>query len=411
MATQVANDIGTRHRYGVFQEAAHITRQQPAQFLGGQGILQFGKRPGHVPAAGAIDSLFLGRDGTDLLHSQLARDCEGFPFRLVVREYGPLQVVGQRNSLEHPADHIEHLVGAKRLADVFHLVEQCFDDPAFTGFARYQVDDGDPVLLLPVAVDAAHALFQPCRVPGNVVIDEYPAKLKVDAFGRRVGTDEKAAASRRVRGAETFDLGIPLLEIQAPVDVGDLVGIPMRFEAPDQEFERIPMFGVDNDLLVGEFRRFQQFPHPCEFGFLAIGIDGFRQSGQFVDLVPLDNQFREAGRYEIAQGFGFLAFVLLDPVFYGLFIGGFAGIAEAVLDLPVQLPLAGAKLGFGDAPGLDILDQAIELFPSFAERTQQGPGAACQPPLENGHGEPRRLPVQQPGLVVVMLDVSGGLVV
>ena len=56
--------------------------------------------------------------------------------------------------------------------------------------SRVLVDDeveDEAVLLLAVAVDAAHALLQPHRVPGDVVVDHQPAELQVDAFARGLG--------------------------------------------------------------------------------------------------------------------------------------------------------------------------------------------------------------------------------
>ena len=45
-------------------------------------------------------------------------------------------------------------------------------------------------LLLAVAVDAAHALLQPVRVPGNVVVEQDVAELEVDALAGRLGGHE-----------------------------------------------------------------------------------------------------------------------------------------------------------------------------------------------------------------------------
>ena len=38
-------------------------------------------------------------------------------------------------------------------------------------------------------MDAPHALFQPIRIPRNVVVHQEMAKLQVDAFTRRLGGD------------------------------------------------------------------------------------------------------------------------------------------------------------------------------------------------------------------------------
>ena len=43
---------------------------------------------------------------------------------------------------------------------------------------------------LAVAVDAAHALLQPVRIPGDVVVEEDMAALEVDTFSGSLGRDE-----------------------------------------------------------------------------------------------------------------------------------------------------------------------------------------------------------------------------
>ena len=45
-------------------------------------------------------------------------------------------------------------------------------------------------MLLAVAVDAAHALLQPYRVPGDIVVDHEPAELEVNSLAGGLGGDE-----------------------------------------------------------------------------------------------------------------------------------------------------------------------------------------------------------------------------
>ena len=56
-------------------------------------------------------------------------------------------------------------------------------------FVGDEVED-EAVVLLAVAVDAAHALLQADRVPGDVVVDHEPAELQVDAFAGGLGGDQ-----------------------------------------------------------------------------------------------------------------------------------------------------------------------------------------------------------------------------
>ena len=67
-------------------------------------------------------------------------------------------------------------------------------DATFAGVRRHEVED-QAVVLLAVAVDAAHALFQAHRVPGDVVVDHHPAELEVDAFTRRLGGHQHLGSS------------------------------------------------------------------------------------------------------------------------------------------------------------------------------------------------------------------------
>jgi hypothetical protein len=92
-----------------------------------------------------------------------------------------LQIGLERDVLEQPADDIEHLVGSEFLADRFELVEQDLQDPALARVSGDQVDDDDRIALLTVAVNPAHSLLQPGRVPWHVVVHHQPAELKVYA--------------------------------------------------------------------------------------------------------------------------------------------------------------------------------------------------------------------------------------
>ena len=53
-----------------------------------------------------------------------------------------------------------------------------------------EVDD-DHVMLLTVAVTAADALFDPLRVPRQVIVDDLRAELKIHASGRSFGGDQR----------------------------------------------------------------------------------------------------------------------------------------------------------------------------------------------------------------------------
>ncbi len=96
-----------------------------------------------------------------------------------------LHVVGQRDALEQPAHHVEDLVRLQLGPDHLQLLQQDAHDAALARLAGHQVDHVHRIVLLLVAVDAAHALLEPGGVPGDVVVDHQPAELQIDAFAGR----------------------------------------------------------------------------------------------------------------------------------------------------------------------------------------------------------------------------------
>ncbi len=72
---------------------------------------------------------------------------------------------------------------------------QLAEDLAFDGVGGDEVED-QAVLELAVAVNAAHALFEPVGVPGDVVVEQDMAALEVDAFARGFGGHKDLNRSR-----------------------------------------------------------------------------------------------------------------------------------------------------------------------------------------------------------------------
>ena len=105
---------------------------------------------------------------------------------------------------EDLADDVEDLVGAELPADLAEPVQELGQHAPLVGVHRDEVED-QAVVLLAVAVDAAHALLQPHGVPGDVEVDHEPAELEVDPLAGRLGRDQ--------------DLGL-LLELALGVDAG-----------------------------------------------------------------------------------------------------------------------------------------------------------------------------------------------
>ena len=101
------------------------------------------------------------------------------------------QQVAQRVALEQLAEHVVDLA-AERRARLFQLLEQAAVDLALArvgGAEVPQVAD----LGLADAVDAAEALLQPVRVPGQVVVDhQMRAALEVHALAGGIVGDHHA---------------------------------------------------------------------------------------------------------------------------------------------------------------------------------------------------------------------------
>ena len=99
------------------------------------------------------------------------------------------QQVAQRPALElELAEHVEDLA-AERLARLLELLQQPAVDLALAGLLGDQVPEVAD-LGLADAVDAAEALLEAVRVPGQVVVDHQVGALEVDALAGGVGGEQ-----------------------------------------------------------------------------------------------------------------------------------------------------------------------------------------------------------------------------
>ena len=80
-------------------------------------------------------------------------------------------------------------------------------------------------MLLAVAVNPAHALFETGRIPGDVVIDHDPAELEVDTLGSGIGTDHQPRSALLGGNTEALDLVLAFREVHATVDLGDVTRV------------------------------------------------------------------------------------------------------------------------------------------------------------------------------------------
>ena len=145
--------------------------------------------------------------------------------------------------------------------DRLEPLEELLQDAAFAGVGRDEVED-EAVLLLAVAVDAAHALLEADGIPGDVVVDHEPAELEVDAFARRLGGHQDLAVLAELAlGVDARARRVAVADLHAAVDLRDgeaplaeLAQRPAVLAVAGQVVERVLVLGEDEQLhlRVGE---------------------------------------------------------------------------------------------------------------------------------------------------------------
>ena len=96
------------------------------------------------------------------------------------------------------------------------------------------------------AVDAAEALLQAVRIPGQVVVDHQVGALQVDAFASGVGRDQDL---HFLVVRECFLRLAPLLAAHAAVDDDDRLGPPEQGADPlGQVVQGVAVLGEDDEL-------------------------------------------------------------------------------------------------------------------------------------------------------------------
>ena len=283
------------------------------------------------------------------------------------------------------------------------LVQQHPQHPALAGAARDEIEDPHfgP---LAVAVNPAHPLLQPRRVPGDVVVDHQPAELQVDALAGRVGGDHVAGA---VRPPEGRRLALPFPPVHAAVDLRGMAPVAKPFQAPHQVVHGVPVFAEDEPLLVLPFGILQHLAELLELGFRPRGDQPARPLRQVLDLRRLSAQLLRADHGDRAEDGVLVGLVALGPAVGGRVVVRGCGV-EVVLAVPLaQAPLPPEQQLGGEFAALDRLGRARELLDAPLEGAVQGPGRAGEPALEHGPGEFDRGPVVQ-GAAVALVEVAGG---
>ena len=271
---------------------------------------------------------------------------------------------------QHLAHHVEHRVVVEGIADLPELVQQPPQHAAFDGVGRHEVED-QAVAPLPVAVDAAHALLQPVRVPRDVVVEQDVAALQVDAFAGRLGGDQHLdlAVAEPLLGVQPRPRFVARARLHAAVDAAR--GEAPRREPLQQVIERVPELGEDQQPLIRPVEE-PLIPHdrpqPAQLRLAARGFDRLRLPRQAAQLGRFLPHLRGvAGQRDRLQD-------ALQPFALGVF------------EL-VELLLVG-KLRRRRAQQLAGAAQSLLQAPRpVFERPPQGMGARRQAPLVQRHQE------------------------
>jgi hypothetical protein len=216
----------------------------------GEGVAKPGEFAGHV-AAGAVERFLARGEGGNLFFGEAS--VEGVGGFLGTAGDGLFHVLADGDAGKDAANDVVHLVGAEFLADFLHFVEEGLEDFAFAGLGRDKVKNDNRVVLLEIAMDAAHALLEAGGVPRDVIVDHDPAELEIDALAGGVGGDEKAGAAFAGGFAEVLDLFFALGIVHPAVNLRDLAGIAHALKAAHKEGEGVPVLGEDDEFLVGVF--------------------------------------------------------------------------------------------------------------------------------------------------------------
>ena len=268
-------------------------------------------------------------------------------------------VLLDRDTLEDPADHVEHLVGVEFLADDLQLLQQCLEDAAFAGRGRDEIQNHDGVVFLPVAMDATHPLFQTRWIPGDIPVHHEPAELQVNTLTCGVGGDQESATAFVVVGSEPLDLHLALGVVHAAMNLGNVPSVAHAFQPADQVGERVAVLGKDDELLAGELRIEEDALEALELRLRAGRVvDLLSQVAELPHLFSLTDEVGKRRCNDALEHLVLGDLVGLLPVFGPLFVGG-RGLEDVVF---LRHPLlVRQQLLHRDSAGLHVGDDAVEL--------------------------------------------------
>ena len=274
------------------------------------------------------------------------------------------------------------------------------------GAARDEIHDAH-VVALAVAVNAAHALLQPRRIPGDVVVHHEPAELEVDPFARGVGRHEVARAAGT---AKELDLLLAFRPGHAAMYLRHLTREAESLQAADEVVHGVPVLAEDEPLLARVAGGFEHLAQFLELGLAARVEESPRPRAQPVERLDLSLQLVDGDRDYRAQH---RVLVVLVPLAGSVVVGVFVRaveVEEVVSMIAIESVLPAPELGGARAARAQVVDALLDLPDPPFEGTQQRVAGACKPALEDAHREPHGGAVVERATTGVQ-EVGGGGVV
>src|SRR5208283_1147998 len=249
----------------------------------------------------------------------------------------------QQVAREDLADHIEDLVGSQLIADLAEPLKQLGQDTPLVGVHGDEIED-EAVVLLAVAMNASHALFQPHGAPGDIEVDHEPAELQVNPFSGGLGRGQHLGLLLEITlGMDPRAGRVPVTDLHAAVYLRDreppLAKLAQRtvvLAVAHQVVERVLVLGKDQQLHAPIFEDPVLGQDAAELGdlgtvfcleMLGLGNQG-GQPGDFFaehDGVNRDDLFLQSFEQlallvlgQLVEVIGYAAFDTLAAISFGI---------------------------------------------------------------------------------------------
>jgi hypothetical protein len=120
-------------------------------------------------------------------------------------------------------DDIEYGIIVEGVADLLQFLVELSEDLAFDGIRRNEVEN-QAIFELPVPMNPAHALFEPVRIPRDIVVEQNVTALEVDALARgfRSNQDLNCTIPELLLGMEARAFFLTAARFHAAMDATDV---------------------------------------------------------------------------------------------------------------------------------------------------------------------------------------------